>query len=395
MSACADSSFTATSFTYADTIEVALSPLTTSGDFLTVTIPESAVGVGLVVQGQTTGFKVIDHGIIFVDDSGNPTCITTQDGRNAPFAFNQIDFDNPPDGVLEDSPSSLLNRQTTALFFPNDGRQLDLPAGTYSFPVGNFDETTFTLAADTLQPYLFYKVPTATQTTLKVNLFVASGVSPAITNAATAASDAEIMGALAVLQNVYANNTNTALNLSVTVATVPTSFVTVGSQSEMDSLLGGYPSPAAHDAMNIIVVGNIAIPGVSGVLGIAAGIPGPFNRQGTFTSGVLAEYQGDGTGTLLGFILAHELGHNLGLYHTSQTSADQTGIIGQDPISDTSVCTTAMISAGGLNNCPDVTNVMFPVAASTATNPPISPLQGRVVRLNPGAMLVDSDGETV
>jgi hypothetical protein len=143
--------------------------------------------------------------------------------------------------------------------------------------------------------------------------------------------------------------------------------------------------------MNIFVISSLDYidPGGAGtgVIGLAAGIPGPFNRQGLAVSGTLAEYQGDGDGTILGFTLAHEFGHFLGLYHTSQTNSSATSVIGRDPIADTKVCkTSALQKSGGINNCPDVENLMFPFVCD-CDDPEVTAGQGNVVKYNPGVTL--------
>lgn len=394
-SACQDQSSLysspATPFTYADSVEVPVPSVATSLNTglasVTFTLPETAVAVGLLAQGSDSGPKFIDHGILL-----SPTeCITTPLG-NAPLSFNRVDFDSPPDGVLEDDPSSLINYQAPAVVFPNNGTQLTLPPGAYHFVAGALDSTWSHLVYDTFQPRVYYKVPTSTQTTLRVNLFVAQGVRTGLQSVADLQNDPEIQGAIGVLRNVYEANPATALKLQVRLGTVPSSYVTLTSYSQLDTLASSYPTPPANDAVNVFVIGTIALPGSDpGEVGEALGLPGPFNRQGTVVSGVVAEYQGDppgpGAGTVLGFTLAHELGHYLGLFHTSQTDGAQTAIIGHDPIADTPVCTTAQASAqGGINNCPDRHNLMFPIVDDNP-DPVVTAQQGTVVRLDPAVQV--------
>ena len=119
------------------------------------------------------------------------------------------------------------------------------------------------------------------------------------------------------------------------------------------------------------------------MIGFSTGIPGPFNLDGTIVSGTVAEYQGDGEGIILGFILAHEFGHFVGLWHTSQTNSTQSAIIGHDPIADTPDCTTDdLAGTGDVDLCLDRANLMFPVV-DRDPNPFVSPDQRRVIELNP------------
>jgi len=54
------------------------------------------------------------------------------------------------------------------------------------------------------------------------------------------------------------------------------------------------------------------------VLGIAAGIPGPAFLGPSYRSGVVVATIWDGVEEYLGNVLAHEIGHYLGLYHTTE-----------------------------------------------------------------------------
>jgi Metallo-peptidase family M12B Reprolysin-like len=365
---------------YSTTHEIALSTTTPLSGVttLSVDIPDAASSIGIALQGTNSNYKFIDHGYLL-----SPTAyITNPSGAPVPLSFNYTDSD----GDLVNDPgnfgSLIADTQTTALFFPNDGSTPSLPAGVYHFPIGSLNSFGDALESDTLQPYVYYKTATATKPTLNLNVFVVSGVG-GLTTVPAVQADAEIQGALTVLRNVYENNTNTAIQLAITLDLVSDSnFAALDTDAERDLLFSSYPTSPANDAMNIFIVTalNYTDPGV---IGQAARIPGPFNRQGTLHSGTVAEYQGDATGTILGFILAHEFGHFLGLYHTSQTDAAQSAIIGMDPISDTPICTTSDISnAGSIDGCPDRTNLMFPIVADEP-NPAVSAGQGTVIRLNP------------
>lgn len=109
---------------------------------------------------------------------------------------------------------------------------------------------------------------------------------------------------------------------------------TQGPTSELAGLFR-QSGPSSEQVVNVFLVRGID-EGEGGTLGIAGGIPGPVDVHGTAHSGVVISFDtqivGNG-GRFAGQILAHELGHYLGLYHSTERSTDNFG--GNDPIADT------------------------------------------------------------
>ena len=135
--------------------------------------------------------------------------------------------------------------------------------------------------------------------------------------------------------------------------------------------------------VNLYVVG--AFDSV-GTLGFAGGIPGPLGFQGLPSSGVIlaADPALDGgfDSTQFGQTIAHELGHQLGLFHTSE--ADGTA---WDPMGDTPQCLASADTNGTgqvePDECPDGGNVMFWQAAPGGTQTDVTPEQSDVLYFSP------------
>lgn len=126
-----------------------------------------------------------------------------------------------------------------------------------------------------------------------------------------------------------------------------------------------------------------------GTLGIAAGTPGPNGVEGTAASGVIlsvdTHLDGDGNTLLtsmLGETMAHEVGHQLGLFHTSEADGAE-----HDGIADTPQCGVEYDADGDgeltAEECVDAggRNFMFWTAGEFA-QADVSPTQAAVLRDN-------------
>ena len=142
------------------------------------------------------------------------------------------------------------------------------------------------------------------------------------------------------------------------------------------------PGSTVDDALSINVFFTRAF-AMGGAIGISLGLPGPAGLHGTQGSGVAftAEYLGgqaqsslgnqsvDGN-VFTGQILAHEVGHYVGLFHTSEDWG-----AGHDPLPDTPQCNRIS------TDCPDLDNLMFPYAG--ASHVTLTPNQQFVLQVSP------------
>ena len=152
-------------------------------------------------------------------------------------------------------------------------------------------------------------------------------------------------------------------------------------------------SSSVDDALrlNVFLIRGFGGDLPTGLLGVASGAPGAAGVNGTSDSGIvfgIEDFLGvyveetdetaafDGN-VFLGEVMAHELGHFLGLFHTTEIQG------GNDPLSDTPACALATVTTyEGLWDCPDVHNLMFPLAVS-GSGTELSPGQVQTMQYNP------------
>jgi len=188
--------------------------------------------------------------------------------------------------------------------------------------------------------------------------------------AATAAEDPEFQALLGAVDTIY-GQVGVSLG-ELTYYDVDPRFQVIESVQGGDSdLMELFRSSegAAEGAVNLFFVDELsagAFGGFGVILGIAGGIPGPAIAHGSHRSGVaVAVREIPGAPAALDTTVAHEIGHFLGLFHTSEQNFGGFGPSIHDPLPDTP------------HN--DETYLMYNTGSGTL----LSPWQGIVMRSNP------------
>ncbi|MEZ4269235.1 MAG: hypothetical protein R3F39_23000 [Myxococcota bacterium] len=153
-----------------------------------------------------------------------------------------------------------------------------------------------------------------------------------------------------------------------------------GEDSELVKLSQNLPS--TNRGLDFYFVMGVSVPGV---IAKAGSIPGPPLHHGVVGSGVIVSMANYFAGSkaaavpVLGVTMAHEMGHQLGLYHSSEASG-----VAHDPIADTPECTVDTDQNGKVEpwECQGsgADNLMFWAASTKGT---LSPQQLQVIHRNP------------
>jgi len=326
---------------------------------VTFTVPENAISAAIVAEDGQSTLIALNQVIV----PGNTVVFDISDPTNSRFGL------LPTEGTF----SALLPPGPVFNFIPGDYKVSFLrDSGSASTRVHIFGKVTDGFPARQAIDVTF--------------TFVGA---PEGVNAATAKTDTDFQTAVGVFKDLYqrlgidVGNTIYQDYAGSNAAALKTIDTIEGANNELSQLFAA--STDQGQGLSFFFVGEI-VGGDEGyiILGISGGIPGPPGLQGTPHSGVaLSMLDYHSMANVLGQTMAHEGGHYLGLFHTTESNGTS-----HDPLPDTPECQASDDKNfdGYLSDdecrSKGSDNFMFWLASTSSSK--TSEEQGRVLRRNPG-----------
>ena len=250
----------------------------------------------------------------------------------------------------------------------------DMPEFRDVFGAGDWSLTVATNSNDVC----FHMIPQPSLgSQLDINFYLV-GV-PGLT-AAQAASDRDIGQVMQIVRTIYAkmNITASVANYVDASDSVTSSYSIVRDFNDIFDLVATsqIPGPSRQEqlSVNVFLINDFNISEAPGLLGVSSGIPGMAGLHGNSGAGLVFSTASLGEDNQqLGQTMAHEIGHFVGLRHTTEH-----GFGTHDPISDTPTCVNPNLAGF----CPDSDNFMFAFALG-GNQQVVTPGQTYVVRRNP------------
>jgi hypothetical protein len=425
-----------------------------TGDDVWFAVPPGTGSVTILHQAQTANLRVVYKNTV-IDNSAVPGQVFKPDTSRA-YDDNDPAFAVPPSPDGGTDPSGLYafygggSPSTAAFTMPNTAFSLDagVPAGNWHFIVNDYAYecaqansgcTDGGVLGNSYDVTVLARPAPAAGAAAKLDVafYIVAAVTSAATgkplNAANAATDPAVQRMVNTFQNIYKQvgiTVSTPVFYDVSSANV-TRFGThinadtTGPCDELDQM---FLLSADHpgNTLNLFLVQSITSKSNGGgsVVGIDGTIPGPASFAGTVHSGAAVSMAdlfsasttvGDPTpcqsvgmdlncgADVVAYIAAHEAGHFLGMFHTTEAEGRDF-----DPITDTPKCPCLScasstdrpncVTGGSASNpiflkanqcvnpsagCGGGDNLMFWQLSQSVSQGNLSPQQGAVMRLNP------------
>jgi len=261
---------------------------------------------------QTVGSDGLLAGFFVVPSNGISFLLSIFKDNNASTTFYSL---NDPDGIDILSPSSTPNLYNDAT--GSVGEKGLSKAGYSNVLVPQSPSFNAKAGTWTFKAYSNDRVNLALRTGSTPSAATIA-IQPYITGTTWSAGD--ISAALSVMSSIYsANGITLTINSTITIS--DTQYATV-SGTFTDSTTSALVTQGSTAAVNLFFIEDYS-GSLSGILGNAAGIPGSMGIANSW-NGVLNSLSAHASGTtldsqLLGQTAAHQIGLQLGLFHTTES----------------------------------------------------------------------------
>ena len=268
---------------------------------------------------QTVGSDSLFTGFFVVPEDGVSFLLSIFLGSNYDIKFRSL---TDPDGTdilsassnLYDASSGNIGTPGYANVLVPQSPSFSAKAGTWTFKAYTNDRVSIALRTGS--------TPSA----------ATIAIQPYITG--TTWSTGDISVALIIMKRIYSKNGIT-LTINDTITISDTQYAVV-SGTFFNSTTSALVSQGSTDTVNLFFIEDYCFSSPcswSGILGNAAGIPGSMGTANSW-NGVLISLSAHATGAtldtqLLGETAAHEMGHQLGLFHTTESGGTVFDIISE------------------------------------------------------------------